>query len=495
MNMAQKPPSRLPKPLPRAKRTREDQEFLPAALEILETPPSPIRMAFILFIVGLAISVLAWTWLGKFDIVATAQGKIQPAGRVKVIQSAVLAKVVSPPVANSQVIKAGDVLLELDSTETLAEKAALTSALSAWRAEAIRREASLATIAGVERDNLMDAVSSIHAVQVSFPDDISTSIKRREQEILEAELAQLTASLNALKMQRKQQFAETSGLAQAIEARVALISTLSQRVDMRSTLVDSRASSRASVIDAIEVRQKEEADLAEMRGRLLQAEAAIAVTEGEAQKLLDTFIAENRQKYSDAARQIDELTQNLIKAESRLELMTIRSPSDGRVQASAITTIGQIVQPGAELMRIVPDNTALEIEAYLPNRDVGFVTAGQLVVVKVEAFPFTRFGTIDGTVQHVATDAIPEPDAQQLEQAASKELQSIVPIGNVQRMQNLVFPITIKPNASELKVGGRAIPLSPGMAVTVEIKTGERRILEYLFSPIAQVTSEAMEER
>ncbi|WP_223569024.1 biotin/lipoyl-binding protein [Agrobacterium tumefaciens] len=148
MNMAQKPPSRLPKPVPRVKRTREDQEFLPAALEILETPPSPVRMAFILFIVGLAISVLAWTWLGKFDIVATAQGKIQPAGRVKVIQSAVLAKVVSPPVANGQVIKAGDVLLELDSTEMRAEKAALASALSAWRAEAIRREASLATITG-----------------------------------------------------------------------------------------------------------------------------------------------------------------------------------------------------------------------------------------------------------------------------------------------------------------------------------------------------------
>lgn len=146
-------------------------------------------------------------------------------------------------------------------------------------------------------------------------------------------------------------------------------------------------------------------------------------------------------------------------------------------------------------MRVVPLVGPIEIEAYLPNKDIGFVSAGMAAVIKIEAFPFTRFGVVEGKVVQVATDAIPEPDAQQIEGAAAKEIESLIPIGNVQRMQNLVFPVTVRPNRTTITVNGRVMPLKPGMAVTVEIKTGRRRILEYLFSPIAKVGSEAMGER
>lgn len=495
MNMMQKPPKGTPMRPPSARRTREDQEFLPAALEILETPPSPIRMAFILFIAILTVSAIAWTWFGKFDIVATAQGKVQPAGRVKVIQSAVMAKVVSSPIVNGSEVKAGEVLVQLDAAEQLAERDALAITLAAWRAEAVRRHASLAAASVLDGGRIFEQVRDIRARTLSFPQDIPPAIGQREQSIFEADLAQLVSSLDALATQRTQQVAEANGLRKAIGVRKTLVATLSERVEMRSTLADKKSGSRASVIDAVEVKQKEEAELAELEGRLMQVEASVAVAESEARKQLDSFIADHRQKLSDAARQADEIAQNLIKADSRLSLMTIKSPIDGRVQASAITTMGQIVQPGVELMRVVPEGSRLEIEAYLPNRDIGFVAAGQPAVIKVEAFPFTRFGTIDGTVLHVATDAVPEADAQQLEQAAAKELQTVVPIGNVQRVQNLVFPITVELLSAGLEVEGRSIPLSAGMAVTVEVKTGERRILEYLFSPIAQVTSEAMGER
>ncbi len=210
---------------------------------------------------------------------------------------------------------------------------------------------------------------------------------------------------------------------------------------------------------------------------------------------MDNFLADNVEKLSEAARRVDDLEQQVIKAEKHRTSMTIISPTDGIVQASAITTIGQVVSPGTELMRIVPANGTLEVEAYLPNRDIGFVAAGQRAVIKVEAFPFTRFGVVEGEVTRVATDAIPEPDAQQLEAAAAKELQSIIPTGNVQRVQNLVFPVTISPDKSSINVDGKAMPLSPGMAVTIEVKTGKRRILEYLFSPLAEISSEAMKER
>ncbi len=103
-------------------------------------------------------------------------------------------------------------------------------------------------------------------------------------------------------------------------------------------------------------------------------------------------------------------------------------------------------------------------------------------MIKVQAFPFTRYGVIEGKVTRVATDAIPEPDAQQLEGQPDKQLQSSMPIGNAQRVQNIVFPITIVPDAETINVGGTSVALSPGMAVSVEVKTGSRRILKHLFA-------------
>lgn len=231
---------------------------------------------------------------------------------------------------------------------------------------------------------------------------------------------------------------------------------------MRTELIPSAAGSRAQVIDALQSQQEAETSMVTQTGQLAAAHAALDVATSEAAKLANSFVADNVQKLSDAARRVDELEQQLVKASKRRQSMTIKSPIDGTIQASAITTVGQVVSAGSELMRIVPGNASLEIEAYLPNHDIGFVAAGQPAVIKIEAFPFTRYGTIEGRVERVATDAIPEPDAQQLEGAAAKELESIIPTGNVQRMQNLVFPVTIKPDTTLIEVDGRNMLLSPG---------------------------------
>lgn len=207
------------------------------------------------------------------------------------------------------------------------------------------------------------------------------------------------------------------------------------------------------------------------------------------------FIADNVEREGEASRQADQLQQQFIKAGNRRGSMTIKSPIDGIVQTSAITAVGQVVTAGTELMRVVPKDASIEIEAYLPNSDIGFVSVGQEAVIKVEAFPFTRYGVISGHVTAVATDAVPEADAQALEGQPAKELQSVIPVGNVQRVQNLVFPVTVRPDVSTINVDGKVLQLSSGMAATVEVRTGRRRILEYLFSPLVEISSEAMQER
>lgn len=478
-----------------ATRHRSDNQFLPAALEILETPASPVKTALIWFICVLAAGALLWSYIGKFDIVATAQGKIQPAGRVKVIQSIETGKTTEVPVSNGVLVKAGDVLVHLDDTAVKAAVDAAAANLAALRGEVIRREASLGNVRAWIEGGLGKRKLSIQRDLLTFDTQIPKSVQQRELSNFSADLTQLLSSINNLNAQYEQKQSEIDSLSGTVTAQKSLVETLAERVTMRSSLVASNAGTRASVIDAMESRQKEHAELTVYEGQLAEAKSALKVVDTEVAKVVDAFVAENVQHQSDAARQIDELEQELIKARTRHQSMVIRSPIDGVVQASAITTVGQVVSAGSELMRVVPRDSPLEIEAYLPNHDVGFVSAGQPAIIKVEAFPFTRYGVINGHVTRIATDAIPEPDAQQLEGAAAKELQSAVPIGNVQRMQNLVFPITIQPNDNAFEVDGKMLHLSAGMSVTVEVKTGQRRILEYIFSPLAEISSEAMQER
>jgi hemolysin D len=174
--------------------------------------------------------------------------------------------------------------------------------------------------------------------------------------------------------------------------------------------------------------------------------------------------------------------------------MTIRSPISGTVLGLTVTTRHQVLTSGEELMRIVPDGAALEIECYAQNKDIGFVKKGQKAIVKIEAFPFTRFGVLDATVTRVAHDAIPEPDASAMEGNPARPVKNSY-FGGGQRTQNLVFPVTLRADQAFMAVDGEEIPLTPGMGVTVEIKTGKRRILEYLFSPLIEVASRAMKER
>lgn len=474
---------------------RQDLEFLPAALEILETPASPVRIGFLWFICVLVVAALLWGWFGKFDIVATAQGKIQPAGSVKSIESLESSNTKSVSVRNGDVVKAGDVFVALDDAEIRADETAKIGTFNALRAEIIRRTTLLAKLDEWKGGGIWNAYNNTLYPSLSFPEDIPESLRAREQAVFEAELRGITASLDSLAAQRRQRQVEIEGLTEAIMAQAALVETLNERVTMRSKLVQSSSGSRAQVIDAMQEHQEADSALADKRAQLKTAEAALDVATAEGAKLLETVIAENAGKKLEAERNSDELEQEVIKAGTRRKLMTITSPIDGTVQLSSVTTVGQVIAPNTELMRIVPADATLEIEAFLPNKDIGFVEAAQPAIIKVEAYPFTRFGILEGRVICVSTDAIPEPDAQQMESTISHNARSTIPTGNVPRVQNLVFPVTIGLDATTLLVEGRPMPVATGMGVTVEIKTGQRRILEYLFSPLAQITSEAMGER
>jgi len=220
----------------------------------------------------------------------------------------------------------------------------------------------------------------------------------------------------------------------------------------------------------------------------------LEVVAKDTEKAVQSFISDNAQKQDEAERQAEDLEQKLAKADAMIEHLTLKAPISGVVQASAVTTIGQVVSSGQEIMRVVPDDAGLEIEVYVLNKDIGFVKTGQEAVVKIESFPFTQYGTVGAHVTRIARDAIPEPDANLNEGDPARAANSATFAG-AQRTQNLVFPVTLHPDSTTIEVNGQPFQLTSGMATTVEIKTGTRRILEYLFSPLVEVGSNALRER
>jgi hemolysin D len=462
-----------------------DMEFLAADIEIIDTPPSPIRMHFMLAICALASATLVWAWVGRIEIVAVAQGKIKPQGNVKVVQPLDAGKVVAIHVENGQRIKAGDVLIEMDPGDAIADETDAAATLAAWKAETLRRRAAIA---------LARQPGPIATPGIAWPNDIPVSNRLREEQVLADDIKHLHASLAETDAQIEQKTVERDRLDSTIASQRELIATLQERVQIRQTLVDKGIGSKVSLIDAVERVQTETTTMKSQTGQRDQADANLKVLEQDKQKAIAAFIGENSQKLADAQRQADDFQQRHVKTRLKSGRLALVSPIDGVVMGLSVTTVGQVVGSGEDLMRIVPGNAKLEVEAYLANKDVGFVESGQKAVIKLESFPFTRYGTIPATVDHVALDAIAEPDAQAAESDTNRANRSKA-FSASRRVQNLVFPVKLTPERSTMTVDGKIIPLTPGMAVTVEIATGSRRILEYVFSPLVETASEAFRER
>ncbi len=462
-----------------------DREFLAPVLEILETPASPVRVAFLWIICALVVIGLGLAYFGRIDIIASAQGKFQPTGRVKVIEPVETGRVAAVHAANGALVKAGDVLVELDRSAAEADVRAASADFKSAEAESLRRRAALAAA---------HARAFSPPPVIAWPPEMDANLRAREEGVLAADLGQLAATIASFDAQKTQKSAERDMLERTIATQKNLIATLQERVDMRAELVASRSGAKSAVIDATETLQYQQTQLAIHEEELASATTGLDVIARDSEKAVQAFLSDQAQKLDAAERQAEENRQRLAKAEAMVDTLTLKAPIDGRVQSSIITNVGQVVDSGQEVMRIVPQDSRLEIEAYVPNQDIGFVRVGQEAVIKVESFPFTRYGSLKAKVMRIAKDAIPSPDASAIEGDPTR-VSKASGFAGAERTQNLLFAVELEPNVSTNMVDGAARPLTSGMAATVEIKTGSRRLLEYLFSPVVEVGSKAMRER
>jgi hemolysin D len=438
-----------------------ERQFLPAALEILETPAPALPRGILWVIVAALVFTIVWAWFGKVDMVAVAPGKVIAADKTKTIQPAETAVVKRILVTDGQHVKAGQVLIELEAAAmaTAAETARTREALTAARLESARYDALARAAAGQSLSALLS------------PLGIPKHLVAAESRAMQSQFQEHRAKLAALDAEVAKRAAEANSVSELVAKLAQTLPIAQRRAEDYKGLVEKNFMSQHGYLEREQIRIEQERDLAFQQARVKELMAGVE----ESKRRRDSVVAEFERAAVGAKVDADKraalLQQELVKAQTRDRQQTLAAPVDGVVQQLAVHTVGGVVTPAQALMVIAPSEYVAEVEAVLENKDVGFVKPGQHVEIKIETFPFTRYGTLPGTVSFVSSDAVPD------------------------EKHGLVFQARVKLGRAAIRVDERDMTLTPGMAVSAEISTGKRSVLEFFLDPIRKTMDEGLKER
>lgn len=437
---------------------QSDHEFLPAALEIMEKPPSPGLRWLMLILCSLFAIALLWSFIGKVDVVATATGKVVPSASSKIIQPIEIGSIRAIHVKNGEQVKKGQLLIELDPTISTADEAQSSQQLLS--AEIVR----------ARNDALMSHLKGGRARFIP-PPGTSVDVATTQAQFVRSAIAEYEAEKAGLRQQRAERQAQLAGAEAEITKLEQTLPLLDKQLAARQELADKGYFSKLRLLEFEQLRVEHIQNIEVQRANAAEARASIRNLDAQIRRLREAFGRGAVSEMADAEDRSAMASSELLKSAKRREFQQIRSPVDGTVQQLTLTTIGGVVQPAEPIMVIVPDDAAVQVSAKILNKDIGFIYEGQPVRVKIEAFNFTDHGLIPGIVDNISRDAIQDENL------------------------GLVYDTRIKLNKRFLMVNGQRQDVGPGLAVQAEIKTGERRIIDYLLSPIAKTMDEAGRER
>jgi len=443
---------------PQTYQRSEEQAFLPAALEVRDTPPSPIGRAMLWTILGFFVLALLWASFGKVDIVAVAQGRIIPSGHSKVIQPLETGTIIRLHVKEGQSVKRGDILLELDPTASAAELERLQQEARELDQQ-IRRLERLQT-------QLQQGIEVTAPIATEQP-----PLTPLQERLFQSEWLEYREGRATLEQALHKSQAEAATLERQIEKLQATLPLIRERADDMQTLLKTNAVARHRVLEVQQEKLTAQHDLQTLRSQRQEHRQAEQELRARISHHQSQFHKQTLEALTTATQQRSTIAQEIIKARVITQAQTLRSPVDGVVQQLMVHTLGGVVTPAQELMRIVPAAETLEVEAMLENKDIGFVETGQKAEVKIDAFPFTKYGTIDAVLTDISNDAI------------------------LDEVKGLVFKTQVSLQRTIIRIGKRNVRLTPGMSVTVEIKTGTRRLIEFFLAPLLRYKHESIRER
>jgi len=460
---------------------RAEFEFLPAALEVLETPASPAGRAVAVLIVVFFAGAIAWACIGRVDIIATAQGKIIPTGRTKAVQPLEAGIVSSINVQDGDRVKAGQILVELDQTVARADRRHTAHDL-------LKAQLDVARLSALKAGGPSDALA------FAAPQDAPDAAVAQARASMIAQATEQEQKLAMLERQIAQKLAESDEAAATIAKLQASLPLLKDETDVREKAMNLAYGNKIAYLEAAEKLTDQQNELTVAQRHAVQVVAAREALERQRSQAEAEYMHKVLSDLTDAQQKVAELTQDLIKADQKLDERYLRAPVDGTVQQLAVHTVGGVVTPAQQLMVVVPADSHLEIEAMVSNDEIGFVHAGEPADIKIDTFNFTRYGLLHGTVLSVSQDAV----------VKDKDTDGINPPkpndsggkpGDSQQQQSLFYEARVSLDRTKMQVEEKLVNLGPGMAVTVEIKTGSRRVIEYVLSPLLRYRHDSLTER
>ncbi|HHH38384.1 MAG TPA: HlyD family type I secretion periplasmic adaptor subunit [Sedimenticola sp.] len=434
-------------------RPARERDFLPAALALQERPPSPAGRSTLWLIMLFFTALVTWACFGRSDIVASARGRIVPGGYSKVIQPLEIGTVTEIRVAEGERVTAGEPLIQLDPATALADRTRIE----------------------IERENLLQENRRLRYLtgwlQQGGDQQEPEGLNERQLRLLRGQWQAHRAEIASLEAQRETRKAALGSVSQEVTKLERVLSLLTRRAEKLEQLTTRKFLGEAQYLEMEQRRIEARFDLEQSRQRITELKAEIAAIDARRLQTEKDFRSRTLQQLQETETRRRAIEQELGKAIRRLESTTLRAPVSGVVQQLAVHTIGAVVTPAQRLMVIVPDSAGVEIEALLGNRDVGFVHQGQRAEVKIDAFPYTRYGVMAATLTHLSPDALQDS------------------------RQGLVFKARLLLDGTRIRINGQDLALSPGMTVTVEFKTGNRRLIEYFLDPLLRALGESLRER
>ena len=427
-----------------------ERAFQAAAIEIEQTPASPAGRALMWMILLFVALATSWAALSRIDVVAVARGHIIASGYSKKVQPLQIGTVTTVHVVEGRQVKAGDVLLQLDNSSVQADIDRL----------------------GAERDMAEREITRCRRlVQWLESGAAPSEIESQSDRMLRRQWREYEDRVDVLLHERQKNQAARAGAQTQVDKLNAVLPIVSRKADSQKGLAAKKLLSEQQYLSAEQERREMYHELLAGKGRVEELAAAVATLDARVEHARSEFHSGVLERLDDAERRYSVALQELVKASVRAKANTITSPVDGVVQQLAVHSPGTVVTPAQDLMVIVPEGDALEVEALLENKDIGFVEPGQQAEIKVDAFPFTRYGTIDGKVENLSRDAVAD------------------------ERKGLVYKMRVQMSQSSIRVNERQVALSPGMTVTVESKTGTRRLIEFFLSPLLRYRDEGLRER
>jgi hemolysin D len=455
-----------------------EREFLPHLLEIEETPP-PTRVRALLWTIVAALAVFGiWSVVGQIDIVATAPGKLIPDGRVKVIQPIETSVVKAIHAREGQHVKEGDLLIELDPALSQAD---LQSASVLYEQHALERARLVAELKGG---------------RPGYRSNAGAETVELQEALREARVAAYQMRLSAAQAAVEERASAVSVAEAQLKKAEITLEIAREREQKMATLLQAQFISRMEYLKHLQELESAKHDLDAQQKTVEQQRHAH-------RQALDQYNGVRQEWRASVLSDLDKevqahpgLLRDKEKSERINDLKTLRAPVAGYVQSVGVATLGGVVTPAQNLVTIVPEDTPLLVEANLSNDDIGYVRIGQKVDIKVDTYPFQKYGVLSGTLVWVSADAELRSDAERQSQDPKTAGASSDSGGQQSTKALYSYKVHVRPDPeSRLLLAGQAAPLQAGMTVQADIRTDRRRVIEFFLSPVIKYMDEGLKVR